>query len=96
MSDAAWRTSIAARGWATRAGKKLSLLIRADNAGLTVIELNNHIEQFDRRLNAVNEAQSAAERELDVALLEADIDEAPYFRDRVHEAVFRPPQGLLQ
>ncbi len=58
----------------------------ADNVGLTVIELNYYIEQFDRRLNAVDEAQSAVECELEGALLEADINEATEFRDKVREA----------
>ena len=87
MSAAARRTRVAARSWVTRAGRKHYLLIRADTVGLTVIELY-YIEHFDRRLDAVDEALSAVERELDVALLEADINEASDFRDRVglHEA----------
>ena len=63
---------------------------------LTVIELNYYIEQFERRLNAVDEAQSAVERGLDVALLEADIIEATEFRKRYAKPVSMPPQGLLQ
>ena len=51
-----------------------------------VIELNYYIEQFERRLNAVDEAQSAVERGLDVALLKADIIEATEFRNTVREA----------
>ena len=81
MSDAARKTHVAARGWATRASRKLSLLIRADT--ITFIELNYEVEQLDKRLNALDEAQSAVEQEIDVEYLEADIDKAAEFRDRV-------------
>ena len=84
MPDAARRTRVAARGWATRAGRQLSLLLKADT--VTLIELNYAIEQFDKRLNALDEAQFSVEQEVDVELLEADMDEAADFRDRVHEA----------
>ena len=93
MSDA-WRKRVAARCWVTLEGRRLSLLFGADHVGLTVIELNYCIEQFDTRLNAVDEAQSAVERELDVALLEANIIEATKFRNRVHKARVRAAASL--
>ena len=52
---------------------------------VTCIELNFEIEQYDNRLNVLDDAQSAVEREID-EYLEADIDEAVVFRDRVLEA----------
>ncbi len=80
MSDAAIKTRVAARGWATRASTTLSVITRTNT--VTCIELNFEIEQYDKRLNA----QSAVEREIDVEYLEADIDEAAVFRDRLLEA----------
>ena len=73
-----------ARGWATRASTKLSVITRTNT--VTCIELNFEIEQYDKRLNALDDAQSAVEREIDVEYLEADIDEAAVFRDKVLEA----------
>ena len=84
MSDAARKTRVAARGWATRASTKLSVITSTKT--VTSIELNFEIEQYDKRLNALDDAQSAVEREIDVEYLEADIDEAAVFRDRVLEA----------
>ena len=48
--------------------------------------MNFEIEQCDKRLNGLDDAQSAVEREIDVEYLEAYIDEAAVFRDRVLEA----------
>ena len=56
MFDAARRTRVAARGWATRAGRKLSVLITADS--VTFIELNYEVEQFDKRLNTLDAGRS--------------------------------------
>ena len=49
----------------------------------------------DRILNAVDQAQSAVERELDGELLEADIDKATEFRDRVREALVHAATRLV-
>ena len=84
MSEAARKTRAAARGWTTRASNKLSMLVRNENT--TFIELNFELEQYDKRLNTLDEAQLAVELELYVQYLDADIDEASEFRDRVHEA----------
>ena len=84
MSEAARNTRAAARGWTTRASNKLSMLVRNENT--TFIELNYELEQYDKRLNTLDEAQLAVELEIDVQYLDADIDEASEFRDRVHEA----------
>ena len=73
-SDAARKTLVAVRGWATRASRKLSLIIR--DVAITCIELNFEVEKLDKRLNALDEAQLAVEQEIDVEYLEADIDEA--------------------
>ena len=84
MSDAARKIRVAARGWATRASTKLSVITRTNT--VTCIKLNFEIEQYDKRLNALDDAQSAVEREIDVEYLEADIDDAAVFRDKVLEA----------
>ena len=49
-------------------------MVRAAN--VTFIELKGEVQQFDNRLNALDEAQSAVERKLDVDVLEANMDEA--------------------
>ena len=78
------KTRVAARGWTTRASTKLSVITRTKT--VTCIELNFEIEQYDKRLNALDDVQSAVEREIDVEYLEADIDEAAIFSDKVFEA----------
>ena len=54
MPDAAKRTRVAARSWNTRSSKTLSVVVRAAN--VTFIELKDEVEQFDKILNALDEA----------------------------------------
>ena len=73
-----------------------SFVVFSYDLALRYPPLHNKIEQFDRRLNAVDKAQSAVEREIDVELPEADIDEAADFRNIVREARVQAATRLVR
>ena len=78
------KTRTAARGWATRASNELKLFIDTTGGGaVDFYVLNDLIDQFDQRLNSLDNAQSAVELELDESALEKDIKSAADFRNKV-------------
>ena len=79
--SAAGKARSAARGWATRAAKRLETLCREDE--LDCDELEDAVMDFDRRLAALDQTQGEAELELSVQDLETDIEAAADFRERV-------------
>lgn len=78
----AMRARTAARGWLTRSSKKLNTLCSGSLKDLDKAVLTDCIEEFDKRLNALDEAQCNLELELDEADLENDIEESANYRDQ--------------
>ena len=78
---------IAAKGWATRAARNLQTVLEKANPPATLVELNDAVGEFDKRLNSLDAAQEAVELTLDPNELEADINIAGAFRDKIR--VFR-------
>ena len=74
------RVRAAARGWVTRCSKKLQELCATEEVDL--VQLNDAIEEFDARLNVLDNAQSIVELELPDEKLEADIKAAAEFREK--------------
>ena len=75
------KTRTAARGWLTRSSKRLETLCGAKVKELDKATLIDAIEEFDKKLNALDEAQSSVELESEETVLEADIEQAADFRD---------------
>ena len=81
------RSRAAARGWVTRLSQKLeNLCSRYDQKTFNVIEINDAIEEFDKKLHNLDEAQSRVELEIDMSELENDIGDAADFRERVRQS----------
>ena len=70
----------AARGWVTRASKRLMEVCSLEE--VDIVELNDAIDEFDKRLVGLDDAQTAVEIELPMERLDRDIDEAAEFRER--------------
>ena len=79
MSESA-RSRMAARGWVTRASRKLDELSNVRD--IDNLELRDAIEELDKRLETLDNAQSVVELELTVEQLEEDIIVASEFRDK--------------
>ena len=72
---------IAARGWATRASNRLETLCRQET--IDDVELKDAIEEFDKRLEALDAAQVSVERETETDKMEEEVNAAADFRERV-------------
>jgi len=81
-----------ARGWLTRAQKALSNELRA--TPINKFALTDAIDEFDKRLTAVDEAQELVEREVDEKDLEAEIEEASAYRTEVRKSRIRAAEIL--
>ena len=77
------RSRTAARGWATLASNALIDLCNSEP--LDLFALQAACDEFNGRLNNQDYAQSNVEIEIDEDALEADIEEAAHFCDRVRE-----------
>ena len=75
------RSRMAARGWVTRASRKLDELCNIRD--IDNLELRDAIEELDKRLETLDNAQSVVELELTVEQLEEDVIVASEFRDKV-------------
>ena len=73
------RTS--AQGWATCASNKLETICTSTPVDKT--ELSDAVEEFDKRLAALDEAQSKVENEIDEAKLDDDIEAACQLRQTI-------------
>ena len=73
---------MATRGWVTRASRKLDELCNVRD--IDNLELRDAIEELDKRLETLDNAQSVVELELTVEQLEEDITVASEFRDKAH------------
>ena len=74
------RSRMATRGWVTRASRKLDELCNIRD--IDNLELRDAIEELDKRLETLDNAQSVVELELTVEQLEEDIIVASEFRDK--------------
>ena len=74
------RSRMAARGWVTRASRKLDELCNVRD--IDHLELRDDIEELDKRLETLDNAQSVVELELTAEQLEEDIIVASEFRDK--------------
>ena len=84
----------AARGWVTRASKALMEVL--NNPELTKVELQDAMDDFDKRLATLDEVQSSLELEIgDVQELENDIEYADLFRREVRVSRVQATQRLL-
>ena len=70
----------AARSWVTRCSKKLDKL--ASGSSVNIVELTDAVEEFDKRMGNLDEAQASVEMELDESDLDEDIVSAAEFRDK--------------
>ena len=82
MSEAV-RARTAARGWTTRASNKLDSVCKL--AELDKETLIDAIEEFDKRIQTLDDAQNNVEIELDEAELLEDISKAADFREKVRK-----------
>ena len=76
--SAAVRSRTAARGWVTRAGNAIRDLF---NQPVDYFALQTACDEFDMRLNALDNAQSMVELEIAEDLLDGDIEAAANFRN---------------
>ncbi|KAK3744252.1 hypothetical protein RRG08_020512 [Elysia crispata] len=72
------RKRITAKSWLTRATNKLRQLL--DSGEFTQISLVAQIEEFEKRLGNLDEAQSLVEEHIEIEKLEDDIEAAAQFR----------------
>ena len=73
------RARAAARGWVTRARKKLEAELAVVPVDMDALE--DAANEFDRRLSRLDHVQCEYELILDDHELDDDIDEASHFRD---------------
>ena len=73
------RKRITAKSWLTRATNKLRQLL--DSGEFTQISLVVQIEEFEKRLGNLDEAQSLVEEHIEIENLEDDIEAAAQFRE---------------
>ena len=76
------RSRTAARGWVTRAGNAIRDLF---NQPVDYFALQTACDEFDMRLNALDNAQSMVELEIAEDLLDGDIEAAANFRNTSRE-----------
>ncbi|XP_045101470.1 uncharacterized protein LOC123498431 [Portunus trituberculatus] len=82
MADEAKRRRTAAKGWATQSSKALATLLAEPT--MTRLQLEDAIADFDRRLAALDDAQSIVELDIDDPdKLDEDIDAADAFRRQI-------------
>ena len=74
------RSRMAAHGWVTRASRKLDEFCNVRD--IDNLELRDAIEELDKRLETLDNAQSVVELELTVEQFEEDIIVASEFRDK--------------
>ena len=84
------KTRVAAKGWATRASQSLQELL--DKPGVEKLELEDGIDEFDKRLAGLDAAQGAVEELLATEDLGLDIDAAADYRERAR----RPRQDAVK
>ena len=87
------RTRSAAKGWLSRSAKALATELQQPD--VTCLELEDAIEDFDKRLSAFDDAQSAVELEIeDPKIMEKDIEDADQFRRQVRTYRLQAAQKL--
>ena len=87
------RTRTAAEGWVSRSAKALSLLLVESE--VSKLKLEDVIADFDQRLHALDEAQTAVELEFcDTDKMEADIEKADQFRWQMRCCRLQAAQAL--
>ena len=69
----------AAGSWLSRAANKLDQSIKSDSVLKT--KLLEQIEEFERRLKNLDDAQSSVENEVELTELKSDIESAEQFRE---------------
>ena len=75
------RSRIAARGSITRSSKSLLALLDKPKSDVSCLELEDAIDDFDKRLSTLDDVQSSLEVEItDSDELETDIEDAFEFR----------------
>ena len=85
------RKRAAARGWTTRAAKALQDLLADPNA--TRVQLEDAVQEFDKRLATLDNVQAEVELEIsDPDLLEADLNKADSFRSAAKTARIQAAQ----
>ena len=84
----------AARGWPTGSAKALELLLH--NPEVTRVELQDAVDEFDRRLATLDEVQSILELEIsEPSEMERDIEYVDQFRRQVRAPRVQATQRLL-
>ena len=77
----ALRARVAARGWVTRAYNNLCTALEQEDIGK--IELEDIVEEFDKRLDSFDIAQCSVEENIEMERLEEDIQQSAEFRERM-------------
>ena len=90
--SAATKARTSARGWATRASNKLETICTSTPVDKT--ELSDTVEEFDKRLAALDEVQSKVEIEIDEAKLDDDIEAACQLRENLRKSRIRATKLL--
>lgn len=71
---------VAARGWVTRASQAIDELLRAKPLDIQALQYS--VDEFDKRLEKLDDIQSEVELELEDEDIESDIDAANAFRTK--------------
>ena len=87
------RVRASARAWMTRAVKGLEKVLKRKEAER--VDCVTAMEEVDRRLALLDEAQSAYELELDVEEFETDFQEAAELRETVEAARVKATKALI-
>ena len=88
------RKRAAARGWTTRASSALRDLL--SDSKVTRVQLEDAVQEFDKRLTTLDNVQTELELEIsDPELLEADLDKAASFRSAAKTARLQAAQKLI-
>ena len=83
------RARTAARGWATRVSRELSKVCDGDP---DKVILTLAIEDFNKRLEALDTAQQDVENNINLEKLEEDVEAAADFRQQVRLPLIRAAQ----
>ena len=74
---------VAARGWVTRSSKSLLALLDKPKSDVSCLELEDAIEELDKRLSTLDDIQSSLEAEIsDSEELEKDIEDSFEFHTK--------------
>ena len=82
----------AARGWMTRASRRLESILNTDP--VDIVELQDAVEEFDKRLANLDEVQTDVELQIPEEQLDDDVERASDFREEIRRNRIRATKKL--